>query len=53
MQCSIPECRRAAVRTVKVGSKETRRLCSHHLEIYADRKRRHVPVFYKASNMPE
>ncbi|MYG33194.1 MAG: hypothetical protein F4202_04260 [Cenarchaeum sp. SB0677_bin_16] len=51
MQCSISECNNTAVKTVKVGSKETRNLCKIHYVIYKNRKKIHTPIFRKASNI--
>ncbi|MYB29700.1 MAG: hypothetical protein F4Y18_01500, partial [Cenarchaeum sp. SB0663_bin_5] len=52
VKCSISECSNTAVKTIKVGSKETRNLCKTHLVIYMNRERQHTPIFHKASNIP-
>ena len=49
MQCSISECKRRAVQTIKIGFKEKRNLCENHLNIYKNREENYKPKFTRAT----
>ena len=51
VQCSISECKETSVKTIRVGSQETRRLCRKHYQTYLGKNISHTPVFQRASDM--
>jgi len=51
LKCSISECKEKAIETVKISFRETRNLCINHYKLFKSRDEKHLPDFYKASEL--
>ena len=50
LQCSISECKRKALETVKISFRETRNLCKEHHKLFKNKDRKYNANFLKASD---
>lgn len=51
MKCSISECKKNAIKTVKISYRETRNLCKNHYELFNNKDKKYLTNFIKAKKL--